>query len=292
MILPIMLLGIVGCHSEKTDSPPNEDTIVEDLGESRLEVDVEYSIPPDTSRTSVITAFSYQFGSTATSNVTIEFFDQSPPPLETVESTGESGGCSVITTVYETSVGSPMFADAGTIRVSGGQSEVEIMFEDGLYGAYASGDSPLFFGGDTLKFTAAGGKEIPPFSTELRAPDGVVMLSPTFLPGITLKVPRSANLGLRWSGGLPGSEIRLSLVTNRSSTETVSIACTWPATAGEASIPKALLENLATGEGSLMVKTVTSAVTVVEGWGPVECEATTPATNSDGVPLDLSIEVE
>ena len=132
---------------------------------------------------------------------------------------------------------------------------------------------------------------IPPFSIELNAPEAVVVSTPTFLPGNTLTVRSDASFELQWSGGLADTEVRLSLVSKLSATETVRLDCAWPVAAGRASIPEAMMANMISGQSSLTVKTVARAATLVDDWGPVECIAVTPAINPDGVPLDLDVEL-
>jgi len=195
-------------------------------------------------------------------------------------------------TEFDPRVGLPVFADAGPISVIGGLSPIEIFFNDVNYAAYASGDSALFTGGETLQLTAVGGSKIGAFSTELTAPTNLQLTSPSIAPGNALDITRSDQLTFQWTGGNADTSTQVHIKTRPPEATFVDILCSWPSTLGEGSIPLMVMQKLPAGAGTITVRAINATSTMVEDWGPIECIAETPATTPDGFPVDVEVDIK
>jgi hypothetical protein len=117
---------------------------------------------------------------------------------------------------------------------------------DGVYESKRE-DIPVWQAGVPISVTAAGGG-VPSFSATVLAPDDVAFTAPVY-SSAARTVPRNAGLALAWTGGGVG-EI-LANVTLQSSTQVVTVSCSFPSAPGSAVIPAAVLAKFPPGEGFL-----------------------------------------
>ncbi|MEC8023959.1 MAG: hypothetical protein VX223_08475 [Myxococcota bacterium] len=254
---------------------------------------VEYSVPENTSRTSFITLFSYGFADVSTSNVVVGLYDQSPALVRTVVWEDEQSGCKITRNEFHDRVGTPNMADAGVLSLTGGPVEVNIPFEEIGYPAYATADSVLFSGGETLTYQASGGDDIRSFSATTRAPIGATVSQPEYAPGEFLLFDRSKDLEVRWSGGQTDDQLLLKLThLQADGGASITLQCLWPARAGQSVVPAAVLSQIPVGTSSFTLITTNRTEIIVPAWGPVGCHADTPATNKDGAAIDTEVQLE
>jgi hypothetical protein len=109
--------------------------------------------------------------------------------------------------------------------------------------ASALGNVPVFTGAETYAVRATG-DTVPAFTvTGVTGVRGAVLTAPAF-SSAGVDVPRTAPLGLTWTGGGPG-KARFSMVTV--GLPVYVAACSFPAAAGSGSVPVATLQRFAAG---------------------------------------------
>jgi hypothetical protein len=102
----------------------------------------------------------------------------------------------------------------------------------------------------------ASGAAVPAFSATLDGAGVVSLTAPGITPGVPLVVDRTLPFNATWSGSSVGT-VSVTLVRAESvgsSTHSVSVVCTFPATAGSGSVPAQLLGQIPAGtNGALSV---------------------------------------
>jgi hypothetical protein len=125
-------------------------------------------------------------------------------------------------------------------------------------------DTPLWKPGDTVTVMAAGGP-VPAFTGSLRAPEDIAVTEPAPpKPAISVTIPRDADLALAWTGGTRG-EVTFSLSPDDPA-QIVTLTCTYPTTAGHATIGKEVLALLPAGRGLIAASVETSQDLSRGGW--------------------------
>jgi hypothetical protein len=165
---------------------------------------------------------------------------------------------------------------AGTITLTGGSRPIVLEPDDqGLYPAAPLPDSPLWLGGESLRFSAAGA-EVPAFQTVLTAPGEITIVEPA-VGGGDLTLSRDAGLGLIWLGGQLGFTVVLGI-----STPTVALSCSYPADSGSALVSPVALANLPLfGEGELSITVEDRDRVSLPGWR-IDVSAASFASLGDG----------
>jgi hypothetical protein len=133
-------------------------------------------------------------------------------------------------------------------------------------GNYSSktGKAELFQTGGAIAISAAGA-DVPAFQKSITAPSSVTITSPTLTVDASLPLDRSKDFAFSWSDGTAG-EVGIT-VSAATPTRAVTILCTYPASAGTATIPTAVLGKLdATSSGNLSIDTHSKDSVDVGGW--------------------------
>ena len=149
----------------------------------------------------------------------------------------------------------PPQASAGTISLSGALEALTLTPKaDGSYG-FLGGSKLMWKDKAQLTLTASGGK-VPGFSATLDGAGPLLVLTPNMGPATPLTLNRNQPFSLTWSGASVGTAT-VSLarsLQNAATTDSVSVSCTYPASAGAATIPTStLLKIPAAGNGSINV---------------------------------------
>jgi hypothetical protein len=153
----------------------------------------------------------------------------------------QSGGCLGYVCTPEVDAGVP-YDSAGTLTLSGGKLTSPLDFATSDDGAYAIDDTHLdVTAGQTLTVTASGAA-VPAFTQSIVAPAGIDLTKPTAGSDGQYAISTSADLAVAWSGGQTGDSV---LFEGLSGGSAYYFACTWDATAGAGTVPKAILAQLA-----------------------------------------------
>jgi uncharacterized protein (TIGR03437 family) len=190
------------------------------------------SNPPTTSGAN---ALFYQFpGSQLTSNTNI----------------GASIGSCIITPATPPGVipALPKGLDAGSLSVTGPAGTVQLQsssFSPGLYFAQLA-NSAIPSSGGVFTFNATGGKDVGAFTTALNFPVPLVWAN---MSAIT-SVNRAQGVMVTWTGGATGTYVQ---ITGSATSQllTVAFTCNAPVSAGQFTVPPAVLLALPAGNGSL-----------------------------------------
>lgn len=140
------------------------------------------------------------------------------------------------------SLGKQVAEGAGPIAITGGAKTITLMPDAGhLYLPYADG-APLWRGGETITIRA-GGDAVPAFAGSAVASSSVDFTQPPLPPGgAPLAVDHKKDLAVAWSGGKSGN-VRVVFDVSAAS---VTLACTFPSSAGSGTIPSSALAQLPT----------------------------------------------
>jgi hypothetical protein len=167
----------------------------------------------------------------------------------------DAGAC-VTTTCPATDAGAsdataPVAPNPGTLTVTGGvfgTTGFQVSPDkEGTY-VYAS-PSTVFKTGDSLGVAGAGGT-VPMFSTEtVVAVAPVTLTAPTAATGAKITIPTTADLTVTWTGGAAGAKMYFN-GTAVFKTGVAGLACTWDASAGTATVPKAALVPMVAGNAT------------------------------------------
>jgi len=212
--------------------------------------------------------------------------DATPPPFDAAPLPGD-GGLAIPDAGIAGDGGAPLSdagpdagaepaASAGTITVTGGQRVVVLEpASDGRYSSFSMVGTPLWLGGETVRVSAEGA-EVPAFTTTLTAPSGVIVFQPA-ISGAEILLPRDADFGLVWGGGLAGFNVTLRILTPR-----VALTCSYPADSGQALVPILALRNLPlVGRGELSVIVEDRQRIDLPGWR-IDVSAASFASLGDG----------
>lgn len=126
--------------------------------------------------------------------------------------------------------------------------------------------APLWAGGDTLQFQAAGADGgAPAFSQTLTAAPVVEVTAPAFPTSGPMLVSRSSPLSLTWRA-TPGTTVT-AFLSSVSGLGVVWAFCAWRGEAGAATIPTTVLSQLpATQLGNIVVGADARTTVVAGGW--------------------------
>ncbi len=174
----------------------------------------------------------------------------------------------------------PTGFSAGPITVSGGASTLVSTPMSSIFGSlypnYMSLQA-LWSGGEAITVSAAGA-DVPAFSTTLMAPRAVAVTAPVWPDGGPMTLPRDQDLTVRWSG-ISDGWVEIGLDGGSSLSRAVSISCRFSPSSGQGVVPAALLAQLPSGDGGLLVRSVDSAQPTASGWN-VEVTLGTVALDS------------
>jgi hypothetical protein len=113
----------------------------------------------------------------------------------------------------------------------------------------------LFAAGQTLVVTATGAT-VPAFGPVSVVAPGLPVLTAPGATGGTYTIPTTTDLKVAWTGGSASGQVIFEGATNDS---TSYFTCVWTASAGQATVPQAMLTSLAgTGTGYLAYGQYTS----------------------------------
>lgn len=178
------------------------------------------------------------------------------------------GACMLFacTTVGDAGTTKPAALTVGTITTTGPGIPAPItMTPNGDAYPPAVGNNPLFIGGDTLTFAAAGGNGIAAFSTTAVAPPvGLSIASPIVSNGGSVIVNRANDFVVTWGiGAQPGvGKVTVQLGSVGAGGQAKSLSCSFDVAPLSGTIPSATLGRLEAGTGSLTfgVSSVTQRV--------------------------------
>ncbi len=185
---------------------------------------------------------------------------------------------------------------AGAITVGGTTPTFSLTYDMGTmkYGAVPAvpTDKPLYAGGTTVTFAAAGG-EVPAFSDSLVTPTPFAITSPS-LAGGTLSIDASKDLVFSWSGAAAGI-LALNIRTTTTSAAAIVavsfVSCQFKASAQTATIPTAQLQKLTKTGGTttaLIGTDLSSTKEIVAGGYMVHLAVGGVASKVDGTPYASS----
>jgi hypothetical protein len=166
---------------------------------------------------------------------------------------------------------------AGTITATGGllpAAGISIMAAgDGTY-TPVTGTVPLWAGGDTLTFTAAGGP-VPGFTKTAVAPAvGLSITMPTIANGGAVAISRSSDFVIGWA--VTGAAVGKTAILV-GGTGGKSLSCSFDVAGMSGTIPTAALGKLEAGPGSFTFAVFSSTTTTVGDYA-LTIELTTPST--------------
>lgn len=167
------------------------------------------------------------------------------------------GECTLSDCTYDTRqkpLGPSPQRSAGTLSLYGALFPLTIAFDAGGLYQQAGGAGQLWTEGGALTVTAPGG-DVPPFSFSLPRM-GLVRVTSPVAPNARIVVDRRVPFNVTWTGSSVG-EVWLSVLSFEqlgALHHTVSLACTYPAGQGGASVPALLLGRMLPGPaGSISV---------------------------------------
>lgn len=168
-----------------------------------------------------------------------------------------AGSCSVMETIGPCDVsqctsGAPAGQmSAGAITITGAQQAITLTpMLDKSYAQFTTMAAPLYAGGASITFSAAGA-DVPAFSQTLTMPSKTTITSPAE-PATRLMVARGAEYSLAWSGGGAGIVQVMLFASNPD----VRLFCRFPASGGTGKVPVAALMKLPAGDGGFAIGAV------------------------------------
>jgi hypothetical protein len=206
-------------------------------------------------------------------------------------STQLCGGCRVRTCLQQLSP-PPASADAGTITITGGDRDVQlVLIPGGSYDSAAtySTTETLFGGGELIAFESTGG-DVPAFTQVLEAPSELLVSAPSF---DDLVVPLNNDFEVTWSGDSVGI-VEVGLLGQNlppPSPDVVSfttVTCEFSVAAGSGVVPAVALQGLMpTDEGVVSVRATSSTELTLGIWSVrVGLAGLAAATNSSSGSAD------
>ena len=151
---------------------------------------------------------------------------------------------------------------AGGVHIEGGAKTIDLTPKTDLTYAVVSGNTSLWTGGETL--TARGdGKDVPVFTTSLKAPPKITLSAPA-APAGALTVTRSAGLSATFTAGASGTVVLY--FDQATGSQAFAITCTFDAKAGTAQIPAAAFAVFPAGTGTFNFYTKEASIVRPAGW--------------------------
>lgn len=190
--------------------------------------------------------------------------------------TMQSGACTGYVCTSLVDAGVP-YVSAGTLTLSGGKLASPLTFATSSEGTYAIDDIKLDLDPGETMTVSASGATVPSFSQSLVAPPALVLTKPSPGSGGQYSIATSAELSVAWSGGQAGDSVYLQGYSGGSA---YYFECTWDATAGQGTVPKALLTPLA-GVGTGALEWLQNATTKFDA-GAYSITATTSIGGEQG----------
>ncbi len=152
---------------------------------------------------------------------------------------------------------------AGVVSLSGlADGGVTLMPMELGYQATISG--AVFIPGGTIGVSTTGAT-VPAFTAQVTAPSGATLTAPVCTQSTCPAISKATGLTVTWSGGAGTVAIEVLAGSEQ-------VNCEYPAAAGTATIPPAVLASLPAGMASLFFNTV-NATTVQAGQFPVKFTA-------------------
>jgi hypothetical protein len=163
--------------------------------------------------------------------------------------------------------GSNVGANAGVVSITGllgGPITLTPSLPDEQYSTVVE-STPLFAGGESVTFQAAGAPGgVPAFTRTLAAPSVITETSPD-LSSPAATISRASNLVVSWSGGGVGSVVASMRGVDFTAADwLVAVACTFPSSDGTGTVPAAALAPIPAGSGGFSL-VATDAATVDAG---------------------------
>jgi hypothetical protein len=166
-----------------------------------------------------------------------------PAPSSTAGCTASTSGACTLTVCPSAPMPQPG-ANAGTISFSGGSIPAGAALPGPSYEYSTSGS--LAAQGDTLSVSATGGT-VPAFGPQsVVVPAAITLTAPTV--GNPTLIPTSSDLAVAWTGGQNGATMAFGGGSNDGTTR---FECTWTATAGQGTVPQAILAGLTGMSGQI-----------------------------------------
>jgi hypothetical protein len=176
---------------------------------------------------------------------------------------------------------------AGTLSLEGGIAARKTLRPDpatGWYPALFDFETPKWPPGTALKFSAAGGPDIPAFTLEGKMPAQPELTSPQFPATGTLTVDRSHSLDFTWNNGSGWFYAEILQTTNGDHSipgEARDVYCTFDPAKGQGSIPAKALSFFSTdaattstvffiGNGDQGNTNIVDGYNIVQGGYPVQ----------------------
>lgn len=128
---------------------------------------------------------------------------------------GECSNCDGLCNADGECIPLPIQLSAGTLSVSGLAEDLTVPFSEYGYLADTSLPRDLFGDGDRVTLEAAGGADVAAFSLETDSPPRVAIdLEPGEGMDDTLRLEDGADLVVSWSPAVPGTRVRLDILSN------------------------------------------------------------------------------
>jgi len=151
-----------------------------------------------------------------------------------------AAACSVVTCTPDTI---QLGEDAGNLTLAGGGIPAGTTVTNNGIGAYYDTALGMWLTpGQTITVEASGG-QVPSFGPwAVTVPQPITLTTPPFTDGGATTVSISSDLTVSWTGAQSGTTVKFTLLGPNPFT---TLSCTWDATAGQGTIPKALLTEVA-----------------------------------------------
>jgi hypothetical protein len=171
----------------------------------------------------------------------------------------DTNGCRVSS--CPTQAATPMPNSAGTITIGGGAQPVTLMPRaNGSYVPFQDSTHLIWSGGQMLTVMATG-DVVPAFSQTIVGPDSVSLTS-----SVPITIDRSRDLTVTWTAATNGEvEIDFFNLDPGGATDS-SASCSFPASAGTATVSSAVLTQISTGKGSMVMYSKSEQTTVSGDW--------------------------
>ncbi|MGE5183770.1 MAG: hypothetical protein ACM31C_16975 [Acidobacteriota bacterium] len=156
----------------------------------------------------------------------------------------------------------PPAASGGTITITGAALPLSLTpAADGTYAEYSTQTMPLFAGGESITFAAAGA-DVPAFTKTLSMPTKATITAPAKPTGY-LAISRTQDLAIGWSGG--GSGLVQITLLGQLSTDP-RLQCRFSAGAGAGVVPAAALATVSTGMAAFAMASISDSEQDAGDW--------------------------
>lgn len=157
----------------------------------------------------------------------------------------------------------PAAVSAGAITITGAAQPIMLMpAADKTYNTYMVA-TPLFAGGETITFAAAGG-DVPAFDKTITAPTKTTITAPAEPPSSSpyLAIARASDFTVSWTGGGSG-QVQIVLSSPQGD---LRLFCRFDASAGTGKVPSGALLKLPSGTGSFAMASIAQTVHEAGDW--------------------------